>query len=263
MKVSGLYIYPIKSLQGISLQEVEVMEKGFRYDRRWMLVNEANGHVTQRTHPHLSQIHIMLTDGFIIASHSDMPDLMIPFMLDSGENIQVTIWEDTVNALEAPQNLSNWFSEIAGEPCKLVFMPEDRSRPVNPNRAINGEHVSFADAYPYLIIGQSSLDDLNARMEVDLPMHRFRPNIVVEGSKPYEEDHWKDILIGELKFHVTHPCKRCVFTTVDQETGKKGAEPLKTLATYRREGKEVIFGVNTLALESGRIKVGDEVLLSS
>ncbi|WP_420576483.1 MOSC domain-containing protein [Ekhidna sp.] len=261
MKVSGLYIYPIKSLQGISLQEVEVMEKGFRYDRRWMLVNKANGHVTQRTHPHLSQIGISLSEESIIATHRDMSDLEVPLTLNLGKHIQVTVWDDQVDALEAPQNINNWFSKIAGEPCKLVFMPEAGSRPVNPARAINGEHVSFADAYPYLIIGQSSLDDLNARMEVELPMHRFRPNIVVEGSKPYEEDHWRDIQIGELKFHVTHPCKRCVFTTVDQETGKKGAEPLKTLATYRREGKEVIFGVNALALESGRIKVGDEVKL--
>ena len=138
-------------------------------------------------------------------------------------------------------------------------MPEDGSRPVNPKRAINGEHVSFADAYPYLIIGQSSLDDLNSRMEENLPMNRFRPNIVVEGSQPYEEDDWNAIQIGELKFHVTHPCKRCVFTTIDQETGKKGTEPLKTLATYRRAGKEVIFGVNALALEMGMIRVGDEV----
>ncbi|SNS42802.1 hypothetical protein SAMN05421640_0096 [Ekhidna lutea] len=262
MKVSGLYIYPIKSLKGIALQEVEVMEKGFRYDRRWMLVNEQNGHITQRTHPHLSQIGISLTAESIIASHRDMPDLKIPITLENGRNIQVTVWNDSVEALEAPQSISEWFSKIAGEPCKLVFMPEDGSRPVNPDRAINGENVSFADAYPYLIIGQSSLDDLNSRLEEKLPMNRFRPNIVVEESKPYEEDHWEDIQIGGLKFHVTHPCKRCVFTTIDQDTGKKAAEPLKTLATYRREGKDVIFGVNTLALETGTIKLGDEVSMN-
>lgn len=183
----------------------------------------------------------------------------IPLVLANGTTIQVTVWDDTVLALEAPAAINDWFSKIADEPCKLVFMPENASRPVSPNRAINAENVSFADGYPYLIIGQSSLDDLNSRMEVDLPMDRFRPNIVVEGSEPYEEDHWSDIQIGELKFHVTHPCKRCVFTTIDQETGKKGAEPLRTLATYRREGKDVIFGVNTLALDTGNIKVGDEV----
>lgn len=262
MEVSGLYIYPIKSLQGISLTEAEVLERGFKQDRRWMLVNKKNGHVTQRTHPHLSQVGISLTDQNIIASHPDMPDMNIPVTLKNGDSIQVTIWDDEVEALEAPQDICDWFSSIAGEPCKLVFMPEDHTRPVNPKRTINAENVSFADGYPYLIIGQSSLDDLNSRMEVDLPMHRFRPNIVVKGSQPYEEDGWGDIQIGEVKFHVTHPCKRCVFTTINQETGQKAAEPLKTLATYRREGKEVIFGVNTLALEAGKIKVGDELKLS-
>ena len=140
-------------------------------------------------------------------------------------------------------------------------MPEDAARPVNPERAINSENVSFADGYPYLIISQESLDDLNARMEVTLPMNRFRPNIVVEGVEAYAEDEWNDLRIGEVRFHATHPCKRCVFTTIDQETGKKGAEPLKTLATYRREGNDVIFGVNTLALSGGSIRVGDTIQL--
>ena len=224
-----------------------------------MLVNEKNGHVTQRTHPHLSQIGLTLKEETIVVSHKGLTDLEIPLVLSNGTSIQVTVWDDTVEALEAPATINDWFSKIAKEPCKLVFMPENASRPVSPNRAINAENVSFADGYPYLIIGRSSLDDLNSRMKVDLPMNRFRPNIVVEGSEPYEEDHWSDIQIDELKFHVTHPCKRCVLTTIDQETGKKGAEPLRTLATYRREGKDVIFGVNTLALDTGNIKVGDEV----
>ncbi|WP_421763648.1 MOSC domain-containing protein [Ekhidna sp.] len=261
MKVSDLYIYPIKSLQGISLSEVEVLERGFRYDRRWMLVNKDHGHVTQRTHPQLSQVGIRLQDQNIIVSHLDLPDLVFPLVLESETNIQVTVWGDEVQAIEAAPHINEWFSKIAGEDCKLVFMPENATRPVDPDRAFNNENVSFADGYPYLIIGQASLDDLNSRMEVKLPMNRFRPNIVVEGSEAYEEDHWNDIQIGALKFHVTHPCKRCVFTTVDQETGKKGAEPLKTLATYRREGNDVIFGVNTLSLENGQINVGDEVVV--
>lgn len=261
MKVTELHIYPIKSLQGISLPEAEVMERGFKHDRRWMLVDVAHAHVTQRTHPQLSQIDIALTNDKIIASHANLPDLEIPLTLDSGNQIQVTVWNEPVEAIEAPKAINDWFSKVANEDCKLVFMPENATRTVNPKRAVNGENVSFADGYPYLIIGQESLDDLNSRMDTDIPMHRFRPNIVVEGGVAYEEDHWNDIQIGEVKFHVTHPCKRCVFTTIDQETGKKGVEPLKTLSTYRREGSEVIFGVNTLALSSGVICVGDSIEL--
>ncbi|WP_420317279.1 MOSC domain-containing protein [Ekhidna sp.] len=260
MKVSGIFIYPIKSLAGISLNEAEVLERGFKNDRRWMLVNKDDIGITQRTHPQLSQIALTLSDKKIKVSHKGLSDLEIPLTLDNGNYVEVMVWDDQVRAIQAPSIINEWFSKIAGEPCKLVYMPENASRPVSAERAIKGENVSFADAYPYLIIGQASLDDLNSRMDEDLPMSRFRPNIVVEGSEPYEEDHWKDIQIGNVKFHVTHPCKRCVFTTIDQETGKKGAEPLRTLATYRREGKEVIFGVNTLALEKGKIKVEDEII---
>lgn len=257
MKVTGLYIYPIKSLQGISLNEADVLERGFRYDRRWMIVDQANKLITQRTHPHISQVSISLTEQSIIASYSDLSALEIPLTLINNSPIEVTVWNDQVEAIEASDEINEWFTAVVGQACKLAFMPEDALRPVNPERAVNNENVSFADGYPYLIISEASLEDLNSRMEVDLPMNRFRPNIVVDGCEPYEEDTWEDIRIGELKFHVTHPCKRCVFTTVDQETGKKGAEPLKTLATYRREGNDVIFGVNTLALMKGRVHVGD------
>lgn len=257
MRVTGLYIYPIKSLQGISLNEADVLERGFRYDRRWMIVDQANKLITQRTHPHLSQVSITLAEQSIIASYSDLSALEIPLTLANNSPIEVTVWNDQVEAIEASDEINEWFTIVVGEPCKLAFMPEDALRPVNPERAVNNENVSFADGYPYLIISEASLEDLNSRIEVDLPMNRFRPNIVVDGCQPYEEDTWEDIRIGEVKFHVTHPCKRCLFTTVDQETGKKGAEPLKTLATYRREGNDVIFGVNTLALMKGRVHVGD------
>ena len=261
IKVTGLYIYPIKSLQGIEVEKCEILERGFRYDRRWMIIDAENGHVTQRTHPQLSQIKIRIAGEMIVASHANYQDIEIPLILKEGEEEQVTIWSDEVPALIADEKINQWFSEIAGIPCKLVFMPENFSRRINPDRARNQENVSFADGYPYLIISEASLQDLNARMETPLPMHRFRPNIVVRGVEPYDEDDWKDFNIQNLSFYGTHPCKRCVFTTIDQETGKKGPEPLKTLATYRREGSEVIFGLNAIASSEGVIRVGDEITI--
>ncbi len=157
------------------------------------------------------------------------------------------------------KEINDWFSKAGGESLRLVYMSEGTARPANPKRARNGEHVSFADAYPYLVIGQSSLDDLNSRLETAVPMHRFTPNMVVEQSEPYAEDRWRDFQIGDLSFYGTHGCKRCVFITIDQETGKKSAEPLKTLATYRKEGNEIYFGLNAFAKELGTIKVGDEI----
>ena len=262
MKVSALYIYPIKSLQGVSLTEANVREKGFQYDRRWMIIDSSGEAITQRTHTQLSQIRLSMEKDQIILSHKDMADLTIPLILTEGKAMEAVVWGDKVKSIAASDEVNEWFTAVVNEPCKLVFMPEEAARPVDTSRAKNGEQVSFADGYPYLIIGQASLDDLNARMDKALPMNRFRPNIVVEGTKPYEEDEWGEIQIGEVKFRVTHPCKRCVFTTVDQDTGTKGAEPLKTLSAYRREGKSVIFGVNTLALEAGTVNLGDPVHLA-
>lgn len=259
MQVSHLYIYPIKSLRGIEMQEAEVLEKGFRYDRRWMIVDEDSGHVTQRTHPQLSQIKVELHGESITVSHREMPQLEIPVGINQGEEIEVTVWEHTVVARVANAEINDWISKVAGEPCRLVYMSEQTSRPANPKRAKNGEHVSFADAYPYLVVSQASLDDLNGRLQSPIPMHRFRPNIVVTGTDAYAEDHWRDFQIGAIPFYGTHGCKRCVFITVDQETGKKGAEPLKTLATYRKEGNEIYFGLNAFSKKEGILKVGDAV----
>ncbi len=261
INVTDLYIYPIKSLQGLEVEKCEVLERGFKYDRRWMIIDVENKHVTQRTHPHLSQISISLTENSILASHSDHGSIKIPMVLSAGKEEQVTVWNDEVNALIAEEDINQWISSIVGMPCRLVFMPENHERRVNPERAKNQENVSFADGYPYLIISEASLEDLNSRMESPLPMNRFRPNIVVNGVEPYGEDLWKDMKIGDVSFYGTHPCKRCVFTTIDQDTGHKGVEPLKTLATYRREGSEVIFGLNALASSQGLIKVGDEIVI--
>lgn len=259
MKVSHLYIYPIKSLQGIEVQAAQVLEKGFQYDRRWMLVDENNFQLTQRTHPHLSQIKIELKTELIVASHKGYADMQIPLTIEKGPELEVKVWEHTVKVVEASADINAWFSAIAKEKCRLVHMPANASRPANPKRARFNEHVSLADAYPYLIIGQSSLEDLNVRLDKPVPMHRFRPNIVVTGTEPYAEDEWRDFQIGDLPFYGTHGCKRCVFITIDQETGKKSKEPLKTLSTYRKDGNEIYFGLNSFAKVEGTMKVGDSI----
>jgi hypothetical protein len=166
-----------------------------------------------------------------------------------------------VEVYEVSTQHSEWFSAILGKNCRLVSFPENNPRPVNPDHAINNDQVSLADGYPCLIIGQSSLDDLNSRMEIPLPMNRFRPNIVFSGGKPFEEDEWKNISIGQNRFAGIKLCPRCVVTTVDQDTGIKGAEPLRTLATYRARDNKVYFGKDLIPLNYNEIAEGDEIIL--
>lgn len=262
MVVQDIFIYPIKSLGGIRLEEAVVEERGFRYDRRWMLVDESGMFVTQRVHPKLALLGVKLGEtGLIVFLKKDRTEqIEVPFGLASGPEVQVTIWDDQVLAKQVDPALDGWFSDFLGFGVRLVVLPESTHRKVDPRYAVNSESVSFADGMPYLLIGQSSLDELNSRLESPVPMNRFRPNLVFSGGVPFVEDTLRKIKIGELDFQIVKPCARCVLTTVDQESGEKGKEPLKTLSSYRTLNGKVYFGQNMVALQSGKIKIGDPIV---
>jgi uncharacterized protein YcbX len=183
-------------------------------------------------------------------------------MVGGGHVFKAVIWNDVVEVTEPDRALSQWFSGKLGITCKLVAFPEENPRPVDPDFAINSaDQTSLSDAYPILIIGQPTLHDLNARLEEPVPMNRFRPNIVFTGGLPYEEDKWKNFSIGGVAMAGVKPCARCMVTTIDQQTGVAGKEPLATLSNYRKVGNKVLFGQNVIPLESGVIRVGDEITL--
>ena len=186
----------------------------------------------------------------------------MPLEPGTGEIAPVGVWEGDVDAEFYPQEIHNWFTDALGVECKLVSMPPTTNRIVSRDHAIREtDVVSFADAYPFLLIGEGSLDDLNTRLESPVPMNRFRPNFVVKGSEAFEEDTWKRVRIGSTEFHVVKPCARCVMTTVDQTRGEKtGKEPLKTLSEYRNRDGKVLFGQNLIAESAGgKLSVGDEI----
>lgn len=258
--VSEIWIYPVKSLGGIPLSHATVYPKGIEHDRRWMLIDENNMAMTQRAHPKMALFKVSKRDdGFLVHYGNDL--IGLPFTYEK-KSFEAAIWNDKVQVHEVSHAHSDWFSQHLGAACKLVAFPEQNQRPVDANYAFNNDQVSLADAYPLLVIGQASLDDLNNRMKVKLPMNRFRPNIVFTGGQPYEEDNWNYFRIGSSRFAAVKPCARCSVTTVDQQTAIKGVEPLSTLATYRKKDNAVYFGQNLLVLSRGEFKVGDRVELS-
>ena len=262
LTLSEIWIYPIKSLGGIKLTSTQVMPKGLKYDRRWMLIDENNRFMTQRVLAPMALFKLALeSDKLVITFKGD--SINLPFNHTYNEiPLEVTIWDDKVMANEVSEEYSDWFSKYLGLKCKLVYFPETNARPVDPRYKVNDEHVSLADAYPFLIIGQSSLDDLNKRLEIPVPMNRFRPNFVFIGGEPYEEDSWRNFTIGNNRYVGVKPCARCVLTTVNQDTAEKGTEPLKTLSKYRRVANKVLFGQNVVALDFGNIAVGDKIQLN-
>lgn len=260
LTLSEIWIYPIKSLGGIRLQTAKVFEKGLQYDRRFMLIEESGLFMTQRVYPKMALFKTAIADSNLIITHNGntltLP--LVPQVLHPARPVQ--IWDDLVMANEVDPAYSAWFSQHLDIPCKLVFFPEENPRAVDPRFKVNDEHVALADAYPLLIIGQASLDDLNTRLQSPLPMNRFRPNLVFTGGQPYEEETWRNFTVGSNRFAGVKPCARCVLTTVDQQTAEKGKEPLKTLATYRNFNNKIIFGQNVVAIDHQSITVGDTVI---
>lgn len=260
--LSEIYIYPIKSLGGISVDSAIAEECGLKYDRRFLLVDENNVFMTQRDFPQMALLKLSFSEnGFKVLNTKDGSHIIVPFESDSKEIIKVTIWDDICNAVRVNKDLDNWFSSAINKKCSLVYMPDDEKR-LAEKKYINEEHiVSFADAYPYLIIGQSSLDDLNSRLKIPVPMNRFRTNFVFSGGNPYEEDGWKDFRIGFAEFKAVKPCARCVITTTNQDTAERSNEPLKTLSEYRKINNKVMFGMNVVCNETGKISVGEKITL--
>jgi uncharacterized protein YcbX len=271
LTLTEIWIYPVKSLGGIRLNSAKVLQKGLQFDRRWMLIDEFGGFMTQRVYPRMALFKLSLNGDQITITHKKNPNEIehASIILNAtapalGEVIRVTIWDDEVDVVEVDQKVSSWFSDLLDIKCKLVSFPENNPRAVDPAFKVNDEQVSLADAYPFLIIGQSSFDDLNARLEHHLPMnHRFRPNFIFTGGEPYEEDGWKNFSIGKNRFQGVKNCARCVLITVDQETAEKGAEPLTTLSAYRKRDNKVYFGQNLIAIDHDFVSVGDLINLQS
>ena len=262
MKLGEINIYPIKSLGGISLENSVAEEKGLRFDRRWMLVDEKNNFLTQREFPKMATIGLEIRENDLRAE-VDGAKISIPFAPTTEKTASVKVWSSRCRAEVYDDDTNDWFGNVLGTECKLVLMPETSRRIVSPFYAVKKyqDVVSFADGYPFLLIGENSLNDLNARLEQPLPMNRFRPNFVVAGTEPFAEDNWKKIRIGRTVFHLVKPCARCVITTINQETGIFGGkEPLKTLASYRLKRQKILFGQNLIAESFGdAMNIGDEI----
>lgn len=259
LSLSGLYRYPLKSGAGEPLTQTRVDALGVAGDRRWMVVDAQSGRfLTQRLLAQMNRI-TMAWQGSeqVLLSAPGMADLSVA-VPEPTELRTVTIWRDSLAVPDAGEAAAAWLSQLLGRACRLVHVPAQLARQVDPGYAAEGDRVAFADGFPLLLIGQASLDDLSARVGRPLEMLRFRPNLVIAGSAPYSEDEWRRIRIGTLEFRVVKGCSRCIMTTLDPQTGERSAdrEPLTTLQNYRARDGEVYFGQNLIACAEGQLALG-------
>ena len=262
IKIKSLHIYPIKSLGGISLKNSPVTWRGLAYDRRWVLVNEDNLFVSQRTFPEMALLQPAINENKMSIIHRTEKEDKISFALsepDAAEEM-VTVWDDSMPAKEVSKEVSEWFSRILGMPLRLMYMHDDSIRKADQKYAIHeNDHVSFADGYPILLISEASMDQLNDKMGLKQTINRFRANIILEGAKAHEEDSFRHLRIGEQEIFGVKPCARCVMTTIDPETAQAGREPLQTLASYRKVDQKILFGENFIPANEHNLSVGDVV----
>lgn len=261
--LSEIWTYPVKSMAGIALHEAVVQRRGLQYDRRWMMVDEAGRFLSQREIPELALLQPSFHDNQLKINHKSKSGIQWSLPLKpeiSGMvKLRVQIWSDRCAGLLMPDNTNEWFSDVLGHHVRLVYMPDTTRRRADGRYAPKGQYVSFADGFPFLVISEASLADLNARLHAPVPMNRFRPNFVVAGSSAFEEDQWSDFQIGGVPFRGVKPCGRCTIVTTDQNTGSTGKEPLKTLSEYRKIGNKVCFGQNVIWMGEGTavVRVGD------
>jgi MOSC domain-containing protein len=255
--LSGLYVYPIKSAGSISLGASDVDERGLRHDRRWMLVDEIGCFMSQRRFPRMALIRVRLERDGLVVDAPGMPSLEVPLQPPAGRFLLARVWDELGECLTVSDDADRWFGEFLDVRCRLLYLPDESVRPVDPTYGKPGDLVGLADGFPFLLISEASLSDLNARLEQPVPMNRFRPNLIVRGCEPFAEDGWKLVRIGSLTFRVVKPCSRCTITTVDQGSAVVGEEPLRTLARFRKVGTKVLFGQNLIHDEVGALSVGD------
>lgn len=261
IRLASLHVYPLKSAAGLSADAWEVDAFGLRYDRRWMVVDGQAVMISQRTHPRLALVRPSLGDDTLRLETGGMPALELRLEPPAAVSTTVVVWRDTCAAVWGGERAARWISDVLDAECNLVYMPEATFRAADPHYAPEATRVSFADAFPFLLLSEESLADLNARLATPVPMNRFRPNLVIAGGGAYAEDALTGFRIGDVGLRAVKPCDRCVLTTTDQATAERGVEPLRTLATYRTRDRKVLFGQNVVHEGPGRLEVGEALLV--
>jgi uncharacterized protein YcbX len=258
--VTQLHVYPVKSCAATSLELAQLDSRGVVHDREFMVVDPYGDFLTQREVPRLALIQPRRADDLLELNATGMaPFRLMP--VAEGTALMVRVWRDCVAAVDQGDLVADWLGAFLGVCCRLVRQADSAIRRVDPAYATDPrDEVNFADGYPLLLLSEESLSDLNRRLADPLPINRFRPNVVVRGlDRPFAEDGWSRIRIGEVECSPVKACARCAITTTDQLTAERGSEPLVTLASYRRVARGVLFGQNLIHHTHGVLHVGDRV----
>ena len=259
MRIEQLIIYPVKGLRGISVNQAKALEKGFEHDRRYMVVDKDGVFLSQRVITKMALIDCKIEEDQLKLSYQDQ-SFHVDLKQETGTKHKTKVWNHYIDAIEVNPIAHEWFSDILQHDCKLVKMNKDSKRKKSLIKAPRTTQLSFADGYPYLVLGTASLDYLNQKLESPVPMDRFRANIIVNSEYEHQEDEVDKFTLSGHKFRMIKPCARCQVITIDQSSGAVSKEPLKTLASYRKKSNKIYFGMNAVCIEEGLVTVGEKLI---
>ena len=266
INLSALYIYPVKSLAGIKLTTSKLTPFGLEYDRRWLIIDKNGRFLSQREVAKMATIKTAILDEQLILTH-EKSQIKIPAVNNQSRQIKVSVWNDTFNANHVSKEVDEWLTGVLGQSCQLVYMNKGVKRQVDLDFAPKGQYVSFADAFPFLVISQASIDDLNSRLDEPVNINRFRANIIVTGTEAFAEDNWHNLSINTIDYQAVKTCSRCIIPSINQQTGQQDkVKMLATLNSYRKVDKKIKFGQNLIyknveIINQQSISCGDEVKL--
>ncbi len=260
-ELARITVYPVKSTAGCDVDSARVEPRGLEHDRRLMLIAPDGTFITGREQPLLTQVRAQVVGRTLGLEGPGMERIEIALAEDGAHPEPVDIRGEACTGAALDGRAGGWFERLLGTPCRLVQMTRSCVRPTREDFALPGDEVSYADGFPLLLVSSASLEDLNARLAEPVSVRRFRANLVVDGGDPFVEDGWTRVRIGEVLFDAVKRCDRCVFTTIDPETGERHpqGEPLRTLSRYRRTEEGILFGQNLTPRGAGVVRVGDPV----
>jgi uncharacterized protein YcbX len=266
IKLTELYVYPVKSLAGIALEKAELDSFGIKFDRRWMIVDENGIFLTQRSHPQMALIKASIINNQLLLEYKDKK-ISVPENIQVHSDIYVTVWKDSFYAKHVCSEVDLFLSEALNLSCRLVYMNPEVKRQIDREYAPEQHYVSFSDAFPFLLANQASLDELNLHLSQKAEMRRFRPNIVINGCDSFSEDEFESFSINQVRFKSVKKCSRCPVPTINPKTGvKDNPQILSILSKFRKENNKVYFGQNLIYESPENVKkltlnIGDELIL--
>lgn len=255
-RVISLHTYPVKACRAVDLDSATFTPRGVRHDREFMVATPDGAHLSQRELPALATVRPACAVGVLRLTAPGHGEL-VHEIRTCGPRIDVTVHRKPAPAVDQGDDAARWLSEVLGRECRLVRCPDDGGKRVNP--ASGDGHTMYADAYPATVVSTESLDGLNQRLADPVPMNRFRQNVVLAGwGEPHREDDVRLLRVGGAVLRLVKPDDRCVVTTIDQATGERTREPLRTLARYRTRDQKICFGMFAMVEQPGAVRLGDE-----